>query len=570
MKKILLIGNPNVGKSAIFSRLTGIFVVASNYPGTTVEFTQGNMRIGDEKALLIDVPGTYGLEIASNAERIAVDMLEQGDVAINVIDATNLERNLHLTLHLIEQNIPVIIALNIWDDAKHKGISIDVEKLQALLGVPVVPTVGVTGEGIQELVSLLPDAANPGVAERTEEERWTEVGRIVDAVQSLEHRHHTVLEALGDASVRPFTGILIAILVVSAAFVIIRSVGEGLIGNVLEPIFEGLWLPLMERLSAALRPGSFPHSILIGKLFGGKIDFVQSFGLLTTGLFVPIGMVLPYIFSFYLVLGFLEDFGYLPRLAVLLDNALHRMGIHGWAIIPTLLGLGCNVPGIMATRILESRKERVMAATVISVGVPCAALQAMIVGLVGKEGWMYVGIVYLTLFIVWFALGSILKKVLKGESPELIMEVPPYRLPAVRLLAKKLWMRMLGFLKEAIPIVILGILVANILYYVNAFDALARLTAPVITTVFGLPKEAVTAIAMGFLRKDVAVGMLGALDLTAEQLVVATTVLAMFFPCIATFAVLWKELGMADTIKSIIAMLASSLIVGGLLNAILS
>lgn len=378
-----------------------------------------------------------------------------------------------------------------------------------------------------------------------------------------------MLEAIGDASVKPPTGIPIAILVMFAAFTIIRFVSEGLIGSVFEPLFKGLWQPLMMRLSSILHPGGVLHSIVIGKLIDGEIDFVQSFGLLTTGLFVPIGMVLPYVFSFYIVMGFLEDFGYLPRLAVLLDNLMHRMGIHGWAIIPTLLGLGCNVPGIMATRILESRRERLITATIISIGVPCAALQAMIWGLVGKQGGRYVGIVYLSLFVTWVTLGRVLNMILKGWSPELIMEMPPYRLPSLQTLAKKLWMRMVGFLKEAVPIVLLGVLAVNILYFAKVFDVLAEFTAPVITNVFGLPKEAVVAIAVGFLRKDVAVGMLGTLGLSAKQLVVAATVLAMFFLCIATFVVLWKELGASDTFKSILTMVISSLIVGGLLNVIL-
>ncbi len=569
MKRVLLMGNPNVGKSAVFSRLTGVHVIASNYPGTTVEFTQGTMRVAGQKTVLIDVPGTYGLEATTKAEEIAVKMLEDGDTVINVVDATNLERNLHLTLHLLEKDISVIVALNVWDDAKHKGITIDVAKLEEILGVPVVPTVAVTGEGIKELVSRIPEASNPRVAERSEEERWEEVGSIVDRVQSLRHRHHTVLEVVGDASVKPLSGIPIAILVMLAAFKLIRLIGEGLIGNVFEPIFDRLWQPLMMQLSSILHPGSLLHSIVIGNLIEGEIDFVQSFGLLTTGLFVPIGMVFPYILAFYMVLGFLEDFGYLPRLAVLLDNVMHRMGLHGWAIIPNLLGLGCNVPGIMATRILENRRERLIAATIISIAVPCAALQAMIWGLIGEHGGRYVGIVYLTLFVVWLILGSVLNIILKGGSPELIMEIPPYRLPSLQAVAKKLWMRMVGFLKEALPIVLLGVLVVNILYFLNVFEVVADLTSPIIFRVFGLPKEAVVAIAIGFLRKDVALGMLGTLDLTIKQLVVGATVLAMFFPCIATFVILFRELGLADTIKSIVIMLITSLIVGGLLNAIL-
>ncbi|MCK4882124.1 MAG: ferrous iron transporter B, partial [Candidatus Omnitrophica bacterium] len=429
MKKILLMGNPNVGKSAIFSRLTGIRIMASNYPGTTVEFTQGTMRVGTEKAILIDVPGTYGLDANSKAEEIAIEMLKKGDIVINVIDATNLERNLHLTLHLLEKNVPVIIALNIWDDAKHKGIAIDIKKIEKLLGVPVVATVGVTGEGIKDLVLRVPEACNPKVAESTEEEKWMEVGKIINEVQVLQNRHPTVLEILGEASVHPPSGIPIAIMVMYTAFKIIRFIGEGLIGNILDPLFQRFWFPLMTRLSSVLAPESFLHSVIIGNLINGKIDFIQSFGVLTTGLFVPIGMVLPYVFSFYIVLGFLEDFGYLPRLAVLLDNLMHRMGLHGWAIIPTLLGFGCNVPGIMATRILESRRERFIASTIITIGVPCAALQAMIWGLLGKHGSGYVGIVYLSLFVVWIILGRILNAILKGESPTLIMEIPPYRFP---------------------------------------------------------------------------------------------------------------------------------------------
>ena len=570
MKKILLMGNPNVGKSAVFSRMTGARVISSNYPGTTVEFTQGIMNVGEEKAVLIDVPGAYDLEASSQAEAIAVGMLKNGGAVIDVVDATNLERNLGLTLRLLEKNTPMLVALNMWDDAAHKGIAIDVPKLESALGVPVVPTVAISGEGIKELVARIPEARAAGMAERTEEVRWAEIGRIVAEVQSVTHRHRTFLEALGDASVKPLTGIPIAALLLIVAFAVVRFIGEGFIGIVIEPLFEGLWKPLMLHLSAVLQPGSFLHAIFIGKLVDGDIDFVQSFGLLTTGLFVPLGMVLPYVLSFYVVLGFLEDFGYLPRLAVLLDTMMHRMGLHGWAIIPSLLGLGCNVPGVMATRILETRRERFIAATIISIGVPCAALQAMIWGLLGRHGARYVMVVYITLFLVWAGLGRLLNSVLKGRSPELIMEIPPYRLPSLRALAQKVWMRMAAFLREAVPIVLLGVLIVNVLYFLGIFDAVADWTAPVMIKVLGLPKEAVVAMAVGFLRKDVAVGMLGTMDLTAGQLTVAVTVLAMSFPCIATFVVLWKELGWADLGKSVVLMLASSLVVGAILNVFLS
>ncbi|MCK4338765.1 MAG: ferrous iron transporter B [Candidatus Cloacimonetes bacterium] len=575
MKKILLIGNPNVGKSVIFSRLTGVHVIASNYPGTTVEFTKGYMRIEGEKAEVIDVPGTYTLEPTSKAEEVAVEMvnnaIKEDDpdiIGINIVDATNLERNLNLTLQLIKKGIPLIICLNFWDETKHTGIHIDVEKLEKTLGVPVVPTCGITGEGIKDLVSRLTEA-RVSVYQYKIEDRWSEIGKIINEVQKLTHRHHTIWERLGDASIHPLTGIPIAFIVLFLAFQIIRFIGESLIGYVFEPLFENLWAPLMLKLSALLGSSGFIHNILIGKLIEGEIEFVESLGLLTTGLFVPIAMVLPYIFAFYLVLSFMEDSGYLPRLGVLVDTLMHRIGIHGLAIIPMLLGIGCNVPGALATRVLETRRERFITATLMAIAVPCMAQIAMVIGLVGRYGASAIAIVFCSLFIVWVILGLLMNLILKGESPEIFVEIPPYRFPYFGALLKKLWMRILWFLKEAIPFVLIGVLIVNILYSLHIIEFIGRIAAPVITGILGLPKDAIGALIIGFLRKDVAVGMLVPLGLTKAQMVTASVVLTMYFPCIATFAVLIKELGIKDMIKSALIMIVATLIVGGILNLIL-
>jgi len=226
--------------------------------------------------------------------------------------------------------------------------------------------------------------------EKAPEDVWSEVGSIVTQVQHIEHRHHTWRDRLEDASVRPVSGLLLGILVIIAAFAAVRLIGETLVGLVMEPLFETLWRPVVTTLSEALGKQGLIHDLLVGSYvpMDGEmiIDFVQSFGLLTTGLFVAVGMVLPYVLAFYLVLGILEDVGYLPRLAILLDRVMHRLGLHGYAIIPVLLGFGCNVPGILATRVLDTPRERFMAATLISIGVPCAALQAMIFGLLGPFG----------------------------------------------------------------------------------------------------------------------------------------------------------------------------------------
>jgi len=562
-------GNPNVGKSVFFSRLTGVHVIASNYPGTTVSYMRGFMKLGEEEAEVIDVPGTYTLEPTSEAEEIALKMLNTGDIVINVVDATNLERNLNLTLQLLETGTPMIVALNMWDDVGHRGIHIDLKRLEELLGVPVIPTVAITGQGIKELVENIPGATSPKLPPSEHDERWLAIGSIIDQVQQVTHRHHTWLERLEDASVKPLTGSFIALAVLVGAFLVVRFIGEGLIGYVFDPIFENLWTPVILGLSSLLGGSGFLHSILIGSIAGGEVNYVEAFGLLTTGLYVPFAMVLPYIASFYLILGLLEDIGYLPRLAILMDTIMHRLGLHGYAIIPTLLGLGCNVPAILATRILESRRERFIAATLISIAVPCAALQAMIFGLVGQRGGQYVAMVYGTLFIVWIILGFILNRFVKGFSPELLIEIPPYRLPLWQTVLQKLWMRVRWFLREAIPIILAAVLVINILYTLGVFNAIANFTAPVVTGLLGLPKEAVVALVIGFLRKDVAVGMLAPLALTSEQLVIGCVVLAMFFPCIATFVVLLRELGIAGLLKAAGIMITVALSVGGLLNLIL-
>ena len=566
--KILLMGNPNVGKSAIFSRLTGAKVMISNYPGTTVEFTQGDMKIDSTRPTIIDVPGTYSLKPTSKAEEVATRMIKEGDFIINIVDATNLERNLYLTLELLEKDVPVIVALNMWDETKHKGVEIDVAKLERMLGVPVIPTCGLTGEGIKKLVDRIPAARARRITPMQDADRWKHIGRIIEEVQKLHHRHHTFLEVLEELSIKPATGMVIAGLVLFGAFWVIRSIAESLISYVADPFFQNIWSPLAMKLSGFLG-GGLAHDVILGKLVDGNIDYAQSFGLFTTGIYVPFAMVLPYIISFYLVLGVLEDFGYLPRFAVLVDNFMHKLGLHGYAVIPMILGLGCNVPGALATRLLEERREKFIAATLMAIAVPCMAQIAMILGLVGERGGKYVLLIFAVLFTLLVVKGLILNKFLKGKSPEILLEIPPYRIPHFGSVLKKLLMRVTSFLKEAVPYVLLGILFVNVLYFLNIINILSKVFSPVLNYVWGIPDEAIGALIVGFLRKDVAIGMLGPLNLTTKQLVIGSTVLAIYFPCIATFAVLVKELGIKDMLKSACIMVFAALVVGGLLNLIL-
>ncbi|MCX5711232.1 MAG: ferrous iron transporter B [Candidatus Omnitrophica bacterium] len=570
INKIFLIGNPNVGKSVVFSRLTGVHVISSNYPGTTVGISKGFFTLGEEKIEVVDLPGTYSLESTSRAEEVAVGLLrdspKETSAVINIIDSTNLERNLFLTLQLIEEGYPLIVVLNMCDDAGHRGVDINAPLLEKMLGVPVIPTCAVTGVGIKLLVSRIKESCIVKEKRLTHEERWLKIGSIVEAVQKLTHRHHTLREVLEDASIRPLTGLLMSVAVVYASFKVVRLLGELLINKIFDPVFFNLYQPLLMKLSAFLGGDGFLHHLLIGDLINGKIDFRQALGVLTTAPYIEFAMVLPYVVSFYLILSLLEDIGYLPRLAILLDNVLHRIGLHGFAIIPVLLGFGCNVPGIMATRVLESKRERFIAATLISIGVPCVPLQAMIFGLLGSFGGFYVGGVYLVLFSVLIILGAILNRTLKGFSPEFLLEIPPYRFPPLAILGQKLYYRVKGFLVEAVPVVLLGVLLINLLIYTRSFDFVTGIFAPIVKGLFGLPKEAVVALAIGFLRKDVAVGMLMPLGLSAKQLFIAATLLAMSFPCVATFVVLFKELGFKNLVKATSIMIGISLVVGGILN----
>ncbi len=569
MKRILLVGNPNVGKSVLFSKLTGVNVCVSNYPGTTVEYTRG-FRLGEGGEIeIIDVPGIYSLEPCSKAEEVAACMLERADVVINVVDATNLERNLFLTTQLLETKIPIVVALNIWDETKHKGIDIDVDKLSAILGVPVIPTSARSGMGLDRLLASLKDAKVVGAKPLTTAERWQRIGEIVRSVQHISHRHHTFLERLQDASIHPIGGYLVALLVVGAAFALVRLIGESIVNHVMDPLFQNLYMPLIARIDRALEAYPLLHDLVVGRRINGAIDFIQSFGVISTGLYVELVMVLPYVVAFYLVLGLLEDIGYLPRLAVLLDGFMHMLGLHGYSVVPTLLGLGCNVPALLATRILESKRERFIVATMISIAVPCTALQAMVFGLLGPFGMRYVAAVYAVLFGVWVVLGLIMRLFTKGFIPALLMEIPPYRAPYLTTLVMKFKIRTFGFLKEALPVVLIGVAVINFIYSLGIIDNIARFTSPVVTSILGLPDEAVVAIVVGFLRKDVGVGMLAPLNLSVKQLIVACSTLAMFFPCIATFTLLFKELGPIDTLKSIAIMVATALVVGGLLNLLL-
>ncbi len=564
--KILLIGNPNVGKSAIFSRLTGIDVVSANFPGTTVEYTEGNIKLDHITAKVINTPGVYSLEPTSKIEEVTREILDQGaDVIVNIVDATNLERNLNLTLQILERGIPTVIALNLWDMAARKGIIIDARALEDELGVTVVPTVALSGEGIHELVEAIARAKKPPpICFESSDQRWSRIGEIAERTQKVLHRHPSALDRLEDLTIQPLTGIPIAILVLYVSFSIVIEIGEFISEKIAYPFFQAYSEAVSEIVMSYTSPG-----LLQDILIGSPPELLKSFGLLTTGLFIPIGIVLPFLIPFYLVLGFLEDLGYLPRLSVMLDALMHRIGLHGTAILPCVLGMGCSVPAVLAVKVLDSPKQRYMAATLITMAIPCAAQSAMIFGMLAPSGLRYVAMVYISLFIVFVAAGMLLHRLIGGESPEIFLEIPPYRMPDAKSLLKKTFVRLRDFLKEAVPYIAIGMVVMNIFYLTGLMHAIGQALRPIVSGLLGLPSDAATALIIGFLRKDVGIGMFAPLGMSPEQLVVASVVLAIYFPCIATLMVMLKELGPVDTIKSVTLRLATALIAGIILRVIL-
>jgi ferrous iron transport protein B len=563
--KIILMGNPNVGKSVIFSRLTGIEVVSANYPGTTVEYTEGRMKLGEVMATLVDAPGVYSLDPTSKVEEVTCEIVsKEADVVVNVVDATNLERNLNLTLQILERGLPTVVALNLWDAAVRKGIQIDINALEIELGVPVVATVAVSGQGIHELVKAIAKARiPPPVRFESSDQRWARIGEIASKTQKVLHRHPTLLDKLEDFSIQPLTGIPMAFLVLYLSFSLVIELGELLQREVTDPIFAAYSLFITSEVES--HTSGLWRDILVGT----SPELLKSFGILTTGLYIPLGVVLPFLIPFYLVLGLLEDVGYLPRLSVLLDALMHRIGLHGAAILPCVLGMGCSVPAVMSVRILESPKQRYLAATLMTMAIPCASQSAMVFGILAPYGLKYIVMVYLALFTTFVITGYILHRLIGGESPEIFLEIPPYRMPDLNSLLKKTFIRIREFLKEAVPYIALGMIIMNFFYLSGLMQYIGQALRPVVSGMLGLPSDAATALIIGFLRKDVGIGMFAPLDMTPEQLVIASVVLALYFPCVATFMVMLKELGISGTMKSVGLRLVAALIVGTALHLLL-
>lgn len=617
--KIVLMGQPNSGKSTIFNHVAGYKAVTSNFPGKTVEYTSSKVNLFGEIFEIVDLPGTYSLTSFDLAELEARKYLLRNsvDIVINVIDASLLSRSLELTLQLLELKLPMVICLNMIDEAERKGIKIDIEKLSKILGVPVMPTIAVKGNGVKELFSIAYKMGEKkkigktlnfskdveeviaqlstqikkkqinqefNVPERFLALKYLENdsyfmenykkksnnlfkeighfqnilkethGRQSDVVISSERHHlsmniyesvvlltkpHTsLIDYLDNVLMHPFLGYISLGLIFYLFFNLVFSVGK----IVEEPLLDYFYrlIPLIEK---SINPNTLSFSIISG---------------IIQGLAGGIAIVLPYLFPFLFGLAILEDLGYLPRIAFLLDAFLHKIGLHGKSIIPFILGYGCTVPAIMATRILESGRDRFIA-SVLATMIPCAARMTIIFALVA----FYISpqaalAIYILNIIVIIISGKILSRLLPEVTPGMILEIPAYHIPSIKVALAKTWLRMKEFIFIAWPLLIVGSTVLGLLQYYKTDMLINNLFSP-LTSLLGLPLVVGTTLIFGILRKELSMLMLiqaiGTTNVIAvmstTQIMTFTIFIIFYVPCVATIAVLWREIGSKKTLFTI-------------------
>lgn len=569
-RKIVLAGNPNAGKSVFFNYLTGMYAEVSNYPGTTLEIYRG--RFGRD--VVIDTPGVYGISSFNDEERIARDVILSADLVLNVVSAPHLDRDLFLTQQIIDTGIPVIVALNMVDEAKRAGIKIDVDLLSALLGVPVIPTVAVRKEGLDQvkaqLYSARPGVTTPGLEEelapllpmvdtkgeallvlegdpavaarhgcppgtkreeiyRRRRERVNEIYRQVVRESSRGASFATIL---GRLMIRPLTGIPFLLAVLWAMYEIIgKFIAGEVVGLTEETIMKGIYEPAVRRLFEQIIPAtSVPGVILTGE-----------FGLLTMTVTYLFGLLLPLVVGFYFFLALFEDSGYLPRIATLVDRLLTAIGLNGRGVIPLILGFGCVTMATITTRILSSDRERRIAIFLLGLTIPCSAQIGVIAGMLAGLGAEFVILYVLVIFGVLVMAGTLLSSLLPGEPADLLIDLPPLRLPRPDNVVKKTATRSYHFLREAAPLFALGALIIGVFQVTGILDFLQDLLAPLTVGWLNLPREAATAFIMGIVRRDFGAAGLTELALTPLQTIVALITITLFVPCIASIMVIFKE-----------------------------
>ncbi len=665
--KIVLAGNPNVGKSVIFNALTGLSADVSNYPGTTIDIARG--ALGEHE--LVDTPGVYGVSSFNDEERAARRLIVDADLVVNVVSALSLERDLFLSLQLIDMGKPLLVVINQWDEAKHRGLIIDTALLSEKLGVAVITCVAVRKEGIAGIVAHLPEArkgkydpslstllapiveqnisqahallilegdskstethaqtlaaigAEKNFAATTElqapeqkqnhrqdiyKRRRLRVNEISETCVRSTSKKKTFSTKLGRLLLHPVAGTIAAAFVCFMIFY--QLLGVFVAGTVVDLTekkgMKVYYEPVVRRIAATTFPCTitindnkfdFPLGTFANKVTSTTLDsaiktvpanevkyefwshpsaravlgniLVGEYGMLTLTVTYLLGLLFPLVLGFYFGLSILEDSGYLPRLAVLVDRVLNKVGLNGRAIIPLILGLGCVTMATITTRLLSTRREKIIATALLGVAIPCSAQLGVVSGTLAKIGGLYAWAIYGAIVTTILATtGVLLNMVLPGKSDALIMDLPPMRLPRMDNVLKKTWSKSWAFLKEATkPFFIAGFAV-SIAHMTGILTMFVNALQPITVAWLHLPSDPriATTFVLGIVRRDFASFGLTEVPMSAAQALTAMIVITLFVPCIATVGVMTKERGPKIAFTIWIGSWIAAFVIGGLLS----
>lgn len=637
IQKIALIGNPNVGKSVIFGLLTGKYVTVSNYPGTTVEITQGNISLDGKRLLLIDTPGVNSLIPMSEDEKVTRDILltEAPSTVVQVGDAKNLKRTLLITLQLSEMGIPMVLDLNMIDEAMDRGISINIERLKNMLGINVISTIAPQRKGIKELKEAIISPMKPtiqikyhpviedyiekiskllpstNISRRSlsimilsedeslrewlkanvREEALSEIERLRDecklkfkesvgylinkarievaeeitsqVIKKAGTESGRLLGFIGKISMHPLYGIPVLIAVLYGFYEFVGIFGAGTLVDFIEnTIFNGYINPAATKAIKLIVPVEIIQELLVGE-----------YGLITVALTYAIAIILPITITFFIAFAILEDSGYLPRLAIMSNRIFNIIGLNGKAVLPMVLGLGCGTMAVMTSRILETRRDRIITTFLLALAIPCSAQLGVILGMLGALSLKAAIIWVSSVLIVLFISGFLASKIVSGERTEFFLEIPPIRMPNIMNIMVKTMGRVEWYLKEAVPLFILGTFILFLLHKFNLLIYLERLTSPVVVNLLGLPAKTSEAFILGFLRRDYGAAGLFTMAqqgiLTPVQSIVSLVTITLFVPCLANFFMIIKERGLATALWIIGIVFPTAFLFGGILNWIL-
>lgn len=624
MKKIVLVGNPNVGKSLIFNHLSRLYVEVSNFPGTTVSVTSAKYK----NYIVYDTPGIYGISSFNDEERVAKNIILEGDVILNIVNALNLERDLFLTLQLIDMGKKVSVIINMMDEVRKRNILIDTKKLSQILGIEVFETSALRREGFENLDKAI-ELARVGKQDKLVKEklklldknsleqdkallllegdreltqqynvtlpvedlreelyihRRNRVREIVDQVESKNTPSGLFFSKIGRLALNPLTGIPILVVILTLVYFFVGDLvaqrfvdfTENTLGKKYFEFYVkklvGLEIPTVIEVSFLDEKDSliehktyqFDKGILAdSEKFNELIQQIQNtnyeinfrfrnviaefffgeFGVFTMTITYLIFLLLPLVISFNLSLSLLEDCGYLPRLAAMVDKALTRIGLNGKAIIPLILGFGCVTMATITTRMLGTEREKTIATAILQFVIPCSAQLAVITVLLSSAGPLAVILYGLIILSVFVLASTLLNKLVPGQSSPLILDLPLMCIPSIKNILKKTYFRTIGFMKDATPLFFLGTALIGILQLTGLITNLINLFEPLTTQILQLPKETAVAFIMGIIRRDFGAAGLFHIDLTKYQIVVALVTITLFVPCIASFLVMIKERG---------------------------